>query len=54
MASFLLIPLIIKQWAVPLMSKIAMTVRFMDIINKSWHLLQKFGCNLKLLFKKYQ
>ena len=33
--------------------KIVISLRFKDIINKSWHLLQTFGCNLKPLFKKY-
>ena len=36
------------------MFKIAISLRFIDIINKSWHLLETFGWNLKPLFKKYQ
>ena len=36
------------------MFKIAISLRLIDIINKSWHLLQTFGWNVKPLFKKYQ
>ena len=35
------------------MFKIAISLRFIEIINKSWHLLETFGWNLKPLFKKY-
>ena len=36
------------------MFQIAISLRFIYIINKSWHLLQTFGWNVKPLFKKYQ
>ena len=36
------------------MFRIAISLSFIDIINKSWHLLQTFGSNSKTLFKKYQ
>ena len=35
------------------MFKIVISLRFIDIINKSWHPLQTFGSDLKVLFKKY-
>ena len=31
-----------------------MLLRFIDIINKSWHLLHTYGWNLNLLDEKYQ
>ena len=34
------------------MFKIAILLRFIDIIKKSWYLLQRFGWNLKPLSKK--
>ena len=34
------------------MFQIAISPRFIDIINKSWHQLQTFDRNLKTLFKK--
>ena len=43
MASFVLIKLIMKRESEPLMFKIAISLRFIDIINKSCHLLQTFG-----------
>ena len=33
---------------------IVISLRFIDIISKSWHLLQTFGWNLKPLSKKYK
>ena len=43
MAFFLLIKLIMQQLSELLMFEIAILLRFMEIINKSWHLLQTFG-----------
>ena len=36
----------IEQKSALLMFEIAKSLRFIDIINKSWHLLQTFGWNL--------
>ena len=36
------------------MFKVAIWLRFIDIINESWNLLQTFGWDLKLKLKKYQ
>ena len=49
MAAFLLNKLIIQQQLEPLMHKIAILLRFIDIINKSGHLLKTFGCKLKII-----
>ena len=43
MASFLLIPLIIQPKSQCLMFKIAISLNFRDIIEKSWHPFQTFG-----------
>ena len=42
-ASVLLIKLIIQRELEPLMFKIAISLRLIDIINKSLHLLKIFG-----------
>ena len=43
-ASFLLIKLIIQRLSDPLvMFEMEISLRFTDIINESWHLLQTFG-----------
>ena len=47
-ASILLIKLIRQRYSETLMFKIAISLRFMDIISKSCHPLQTFGWNLKL------
>ena len=47
-ALFLIIKVIKQQESRALMFKIAVLPRFIDIINKLWHLLQSFGWNLKL------
>ena len=36
------------------MFKIQISLSFIDIINKSWHLLHTYVWNLNHLFKKYQ
>ena len=54
MALLLLIPLIIQQLSENSMFEIAISLRFIEIIDKSWDPLQTFGGNVKRLSKKYQ
>ena len=43
-----------QQQSEPLMFKIAISLSFIDKLNKSWHLLHTYGQNLNALFKIYQ
>ena len=53
-ASLLLIQVIIQRWLAFSIFKIAISLRFIDIINKSWHLLHTYDWNSNPLFKKCQ